>query len=141
MLLHIPDVLSAQQVADARKLLDESAWVDGNVTAGHQSAKAKRNQQVPEDHPVSQQLGHAILRALGVNPLFISAALPLKVFPPLFNRYEGGQSFGTHVDNAIRTVSGTPHKVRTDLSACSWRRLTSTTAGNSSSRTCTACMT
>ncbi|MBC7893975.1 MAG: Fe2+-dependent dioxygenase [Cytophagaceae bacterium] len=117
MLLHIPDVLTAQQVHDARTLLDESAWVDGNVTAGHQSARAKRNMQIPEDHPVSQQLGEVILRALGVNPLFISAALPLKVFPPLFNRYEGGHSFGTHVDNAIRTVTGTPHKVRTDLSA------------------------
>jgi PKHD-type hydroxylase len=73
--------------------------------------------QLPEDHPVARQLGEAILAALGRNPLFTSAALPLKVFPPLFNLYRGGQSFGTHVDNAIRQATGTPHRLRTDLSA------------------------
>ncbi len=117
MLLHVPDVLSVEQVAEARRLLDGAQWVDGNVTAGHQSARAKDNMQLPEDHPVAVQLGDLILKALQRSPLFISAALPLKVFPPLFNRYQGGQSFGTHVDNAIRQVTGTPHRVRTDLSA------------------------
>ncbi|HYC31733.1 MAG TPA: Fe2+-dependent dioxygenase [Gemmatimonadales bacterium] len=117
MLLHIPDVLSPDQVAEARRLLDGAAWVDGNVTAGHQSSRTKDNMQVPEDHPVARQLGDTILKALQRSGLFISAALPLKVFPPLFNRYTGGQAFGTHVDNAIRQVTGTPHRVRTDLSA------------------------
>jgi PKHD-type hydroxylase len=117
MLLHIPDVLTAEQVAEARRLLDQAEWVDGRVTAGHQSARAKDNQQLPEDSPAARQLGDFILAALQRNPLFISAALPHRVFPPLFNRYQGGQSFGTHVDNAIRQVSGTNHRIRTDLSA------------------------
>jgi PKHD-type hydroxylase len=117
VLLSIPDVLTPQQVAQARNLLDQSEWIDGRVTAGHQSAKAKDNVQLPEDHPTARQLGEMILNALGQNALFVSAALPLKVFPPLFNRYAGGQSFGTHIDNAIRQVTGTPHRIRTDLSA------------------------
>ncbi len=117
MLLSIPDVLTPAEVAQAKKILDEAQWVDGKVTAGHQSAKAKDNVQIPENHPAARQVGDMILAALGKNPLFISAALPLKVFPPLFNRYSGGQSFGTHVDNAIRNVTGTPHRIRTDLSA------------------------
>jgi PKHD-type hydroxylase len=117
MLLHIPDVLTAEQVAETRRLLDQAEWVDGRVTAGHQSARAKDNQQLPEDSPTARQLGDFILAALQRNPLFISAALPHRVFPPLFNRYQGGQSFGTHVDNAIRQVSGTNHRIRTDLSA------------------------
>jgi PKHD-type hydroxylase len=117
VLLPIPDVLSPDRLAQARQILDQADWVDGRVTAGHQSARAKDNLQLPEDHPAARQLGDMILAALGQNALFISAALPLKVFPPLFNRYQGGQSFGTHVDNAIRQVTGTPHRVRTDLSA------------------------
>lgn len=117
MLIRIPDVLSAQQVAEARQILDKAEWVDGRVTAGHQSAQAKDNVQIPENHPAARQLGDMILAALGKNSLFLSAALPLKVFPPLFNRYSGGQSFGTHVDNAIRQIPGTPHRIRTDLSA------------------------
>jgi PKHD-type hydroxylase len=117
MLLRIPDVLTPAQVAEARAILDKAEWVDGRVTAGHQSAKAKDNLQIPESHPAARQLGDMILAALGQNPLFISAALPLRVFPPLFNQYSGGQSFGTHVDNAIRQVPGTPHRIRTDLSA------------------------
>lgn len=117
MLLHIPDVLTPAQVAEARRALDAADWVDGNVTAGAQSAKAKNNMQLPEDHPVARELGDLILQRLQQNPLFIAAALPAKVFPPLFNRYSGGQSFGTHVDNAIRQVAGTPHRIRTDLSA------------------------
>lgn len=117
MLLRIPDVLTPEQVAHARQLLDKAEWVDGRVTAGHQSATAKDNMQLPEGSPVARELGEMILAALGKNPLFLSAALPLRVFPPLFNRYTGGQSFGTHVDNAIRQVPGTPHRIRTDISA------------------------
>src|SRR5687767_9207697 len=117
MLLQIPDLLTRDQVAQARQLLDAAEWVDGRVTAGHQSARAKDNMQLPEDHPASRQIGDMILAALQRNSLFISAALPLRVFPPLFNRYQGGQSFGNHVDNAIRQVPGTPARIRTDLSA------------------------
>jgi len=110
-------VLTADQVASCRKILETAEWVDGRITAGHQSARAKNNLQLREDLEEAKQLGDVILAALERNPLFMSAALPLKVFPPLFNRYEGGQSFGNHVDNAIRQVPGTPHRVRTDLSA------------------------
>jgi PKHD-type hydroxylase len=117
MLLHIPDILTTEQVAGCRQKLAQSKWVDGRVTAGHQSARAKDNLQLPEEHPVARELGDVILSALQNNPLFMTAALPLKVFPPLFNCYQGGQSFGTHVDNAVRQVTGTPHRVRTDLSA------------------------
>jgi PKHD-type hydroxylase len=117
LLLHIPDVLSATQVTHCRQQLEEAEWVDGRITAGHQSARAKDNQQLPEEHPVARELGDLIVTALQASQLFMAAALPLKVFPPLFNRYQGGQSFGHHVDNAIRQVPGTPHRVRTDLSA------------------------
>ena len=117
MLLAVPQVLTAEQVAQCRQTLEAAPWVDGRVTAGHQSAKAKDNMQLPEDHPVARKLGEMILAALDRNPFFMSAALPLKVFPPLFNRYQSGQAFGTHVDNAMRQVRGTPHRVRTDLSA------------------------
>jgi PKHD-type hydroxylase len=117
MLLQIPDVLTAEEVAKARQVLDRAEWVDGRVTAGHQSARAKDNLQLPEGSPAARELGQAIVAALQRNPLFITAALPLHVFPPLFNRYQGGQSFGTHVDNSIRQVPGTLHRIRTDLSA------------------------
>lgn len=117
MLIRIPDVLTPEQVAHARQLLDQADWIDGRVTAGHQSSKAKDNMQLPENSSVARELGDLILAALGKNPLFMSAAVPLRVFPPLFNRYAGGQSFGTHVDNAIRQVTGTPHRIRTDISA------------------------
>jgi PKHD-type hydroxylase len=117
MLLTIPDLLTADEVVQARQALDQAEWVDGRVTAGAQSARAKDNEQLPEQDPVARRIGQMILSALGHNALFISAALPSRVFPPLFNRYRGGHSFGTHVDNAIRQVSGTPHRIRTDLSA------------------------
>lgn len=117
MLITVPNLFSPEQVAEARKILDAAEWVDGKVTAGYQSARAKDNVQIPEGHPAARQVGEMILKTLGQNPLFLSAALPLHVFPPLFNRYSGGQSFGTHVDNAIRQVPGTPHRIRTDLSA------------------------
>ena len=117
MLLQVPDVLDREQVAHMRRRLDAADWVDGRVTAGRQSAQVKDNEQLPEDHPVAQELGDAIVTALQANPLFVSAALPLRVFPPLFNRYRGGQSFGNHVDNAVRQIAGTPLRIRTDLSA------------------------
>jgi PKHD-type hydroxylase len=117
MLLQIPEVLSAEQVAGCRQLLEKNNWVDGRITAGHQSARAKDNLQLPEDNEDARKLGDTILAALEKSPLFMAAALPLKVFPPLFNRYQEGQSFGNHVDNAFRQVTGTPHRVRTDLSA------------------------
>jgi PKHD-type hydroxylase len=117
VLLTIPDVLSADQVIRARTLFEHAEWIDGRVTAGHQSARAKENLQLPEDHPAARQVGEMILEALGRNALFIAAALPSRVFPPLFNRYQGGHSFGTHVDNAIRQVAATGQRLRTDLSA------------------------
>jgi PKHD-type hydroxylase len=117
MILQIPDVLTTEQVLQARRRLDAAGWIDGRVTAGHQSARVKDNTQLPEDHPLARELGEAVLAALQGNALFVSAALPLRVFPPLFNRYTGGQSFGNHVDNAVRQVTGTPHRIRTDLSA------------------------
>jgi PKHD-type hydroxylase len=117
MLLTIPEVLNAAQVVRAREVLNSAEWVDGRVTAGHQSARAKDNMQLPEGSPAARELGEMILNALGQNPLFISAALPLRVFPPLFNRYQGGQSFGTHIDNALRQVPGTGLRIRTDISA------------------------
>jgi len=117
MLLSIPDVLTADQVLHARQLFGQADWVDGRVTAGHQSSRVKDNMQLPEGSPAARELGEMVLAALQRNALFVSAALPARVFPPLFNRYEGGQAFGTHVDGAIRQVPGTPHRIRTDLSA------------------------
>jgi PKHD-type hydroxylase len=117
MLLSIPKVLTEAQVARCRELMERASWVDGRVTAGHQSAKAKDNLQIAEGSPEAREMGEMIVRALEQIPLFISAALPAKIFPPLFNRYEGGMTFGAHVDNAIRQIPGTPFRVRTDLSA------------------------
>lgn len=117
MLVRIPQVLTPTEVAYCRERLEAAAWVDGKVTAGQQSAKAKFNLQVPQDAPESKELGELVLRALGRNPLFATAALPLKVFPPLFNRYDEGMTFHAHVDNAIRPVPGTPHRIRTDVSS------------------------
>lgn len=116
MLLNIPKVLSAEQVKEARAALAQAEWVDGNITAGYQSSQAKNNLQLPEHSAVGRQLGDIVLGALAANNLFLSAALPAKIFPPLFNCYQGGQAFGVHVDNAIRQVPGTPVKVRTDVS-------------------------
>nr|WP_246431112.1 Fe2+-dependent dioxygenase [Prosthecobacter dejongeii] len=117
MLLTIPDVLTPDQTAHARQLLDATDWVDGKTTTGYQSAKAKDNMQLPESSPVARELGDMILAALSQNPLFVAAALPLRILPPMFNRYAGGQSFGTHVDNAIRQLPHSPVRIRTDLSA------------------------
>src|ERR1700712_3001730 len=104
MLLQIPDVLTPDQVAHCMATLDMAKWVDGRVTAGFQSARTKDNRQIPEGHPASIQCGNMIVAALEQTSLFLSAALPLRVFPPLFNRYSGGEAFGTHVENAIRQV-------------------------------------
>jgi PKHD-type hydroxylase len=117
MLIQIPNILTAEQVTDCRRRLAGSKWIDGNVTAGHQSRLAKNNLQIEEDDPTAIAIGDLILAALEQNALFVSAALPSKIFPPLFNRYSGGQNFGTHVDNSVRQVAGTGHRVRTDLSA------------------------
>jgi len=117
MLLQIPEVLTADQVLRARQVLETAGWVDGRVTAGHQSARAKDNMQLAEGSPAARELGAMVLGALEQSALFISSALPARVFPPLFNRYQGGQAFGTHVDNAIRQIPGTPHRIRTDISA------------------------
>jgi PKHD-type hydroxylase len=117
MIVNLPGILDAAQVAQARRALEGAEWVDGKVTAGHQSAAAKRNQQVAERDPVALELGKLIVQRLSANPLFLSAALPLHIFPPLFNRYAGGQEFGTHVDNAVRTHQPSGMRIRTDLSA------------------------
>ncbi len=117
MLLTIPQVLVPEQVSRCREKLVAAAWVDGRVTAGHQGAQVKQNRQLPESSPLVLELGDMILAALERKPLFISAALPSRVYPPLFNRYEGGEHFGEHVDNAVRLLPGTGMKIRTDLSA------------------------
>jgi PKHD-type hydroxylase len=117
MMLAVPGVLDADAVAHVRQLIDASEWVDGNVTSGHQSALAKKNRQLPEDSPAAREAGRIILDALGRAPTFIAGALPLKIFPPLFNRYAGGETFGTHVDNAVRIQRGSDFRLRSDLSA------------------------
>ncbi len=117
MLIAIPDVLTPDQVADLRALIDAGEWVDGNVTSGPQSALAKRNAQLVEGSAAAREGGARVLGALGANPLFVAAALPAKVFPPLFNRYAGGQAFGAHVDNAVRIQRGSDFRIRSDLSA------------------------
>src|ERR1700754_4322959 len=117
MLVHIPDVLTSGQVAHCLRVLGDVPWIDGRATAGFQSSLVKQNAQVPEDHPAAQELGGMITEALERTPLFVAAALPLRVFPPLFNRYQGGQAFGTHVDNAIRQAIGAARRLRSDLSA------------------------
>jgi PKHD-type hydroxylase len=115
MIAHIETLLTTDQVAQFRARLGAAEWVDGRVTAGSQAALAKRNLQVAAEAPVARELGEIILGALGRHPDFVSAALPLRVFPPLFNRYEAGMAFDAHVDNAIR-FAGT-QRYRTDLSA------------------------
>lgn len=117
MILHIPDLLDAAELARLQQELAGAPWVDGKLTAGYQSSRVKHNLQLPEQSPLSQQLGDLVLDALQRNLLFHSATLAAKVFPPQFNRYQGGATFGVHVDNAIRPVAGTPHRIRTDLSA------------------------
>jgi PKHD-type hydroxylase len=117
MLLQVPDVLTSAQVASFRARLDAARWIDGNATSGHQSAKVKHNEQLPEESAEARELGEEVLRALAASPLFMSAALPRQVFPPLFNRYGPGMTFGSHVDAAIRSHGPTGVRIRTDISA------------------------
>ena len=117
MLTVIPDLLSADEVGRVRALVEAAGWVDGNATSGAQAALAKRNEQLPEGSAAAREAGALILDALGRSGTFVAAALPLKVFPPLFNRYAGGQAFGTHVDTAVRVRRGSDFRIRADLSA------------------------
>ena len=117
MLLHIPEVFSKDEVARLRAILDAGPWADGNMTSGHQSATAKRNTQLPEDSAEAQEVSALVVQALNANPMFVAAALPHTIFPPLFNRYEGGGEFGVHVDNAIRQRKDGAFRIRSDLSA------------------------
>jgi len=113
----IPQLLDADRVHEMRTRLDAAEWIDGNATSGHQSALAKQNRQLPESSAEAKALGNLVLDALAASPLFVAAALPLKVYPPLFNRYGVGESFGDHVDSAIRIRSGSDFRIRSDLSA------------------------
>lgn len=117
MLIAIPDVLDATGVARLRAMIDAAEWIDGNATSGHQSALAKQNAQLPEESAAAREAGTVALDALSGTALFVAAALPLKVYPPLFNRYAGGDTFGAHVDSAIRIRRGSDFRVRSDLSA------------------------
>jgi PKHD-type hydroxylase len=117
MMLHSPNVLTPAQVAQCRDVMVKANWVDGNVTAGHQSRQVKYNLQLPEDSQTARELGDMVVKAIYRSPLFMSAVLPKQVFPPLFNRYDAGMTFGSHVDNAIRSHSTLPVRIRTDVSA------------------------
>lgn len=117
MMLAIPDLLDKEALARVRGIVEGGGWIDGNATSGHQSALAKNNRQLAEESTAAKEAGRIVLDALGRSPLFIAAALPLKIFPPLFNRYEGGEAFGTHIDNAVRIHARTEFRVRSDLSA------------------------
>ena len=116
MLICVPDVLSKAEVADFRAAMDAADWEDGRSTAGAQSARVKKNEQLPPNSNIARQLGEAVVRALVANPLFVSAAIPKQIFPPLFNRYGVGQHFGIHVDNAVRGDHLSGARIRTDLS-------------------------
>ena len=117
MLLQVPNVLTAGEVATLRARIDAAPWIDGNVTSGHQSAQAKYNEQLPEESAAARECGETIRQALARQPLFMSAALPSRVFPPLFNRYREGMKFAGHVDSALRTHAASGVRIRTDLSA------------------------
>jgi PKHD-type hydroxylase len=116
MLIAVPDLLTAAELAEVRAIIDAAEWVDGNATSGHQAALAKNNEQLPEDGEAARQAGRLILEALGRSPIFFASALPLRIYPPLFNRYGAGQEFDTHVDNAIRIKRGSDFRIRSDLS-------------------------
>lgn len=118
MLLHIPDVLTPEEVAFCRQKLENSPWADGRLTAGDLAAKTKNNLQIPPESEVARELGELVLRALGRDPTYNSAALPLRVLPPMFNRYDPGMTFGAHTDNAIRTIAGSGGlRMRADVSS------------------------
>ncbi|WP_018387064.1 Fe2+-dependent dioxygenase [Ancylobacter sp. FA202] len=116
MLIQIPDILTPDEVAHCRRVLEASPWVDGRVTAGQQAALGKLNLQIPVESKEAAELGDIVLRALGRNPIFNSAVMPLRVLPPMFNRYDVGMKFGAHVDGAIRAIPGTGMRMRADVS-------------------------
>ena len=116
MLIVIPEIFTKEQVSQIRTILDDTHWIDGNQTSGMQAAFAKQNKQIAIDSQIRKQIGNEILSVLGTNQLFLSAALPKTILPPLFNRYDVGDGFGIHVDNAIRPLFGTNERIRTDLS-------------------------
>lgn len=117
MLLHVPNVLTKDQVSEIRKIIDEADWADGSITAGTQSAKTKNNRQLSEDGLAAQKARGIVLQALSINAQFLTGALPKKIYPPLFNRYDGSNnSFGNHIDNSVRTHAATGRHVRTDVS-------------------------
>lgn len=116
MMLRIPALLSPEEVRECRQALESAQWQDGRATAGHLAAKVKANLQLPIDSPLAAKMGQLILDKLGHNPLYLSAALPLRVLPPRFNRYEGGGTYGNHIDNALFVIPGTAIKVRSDIS-------------------------
>jgi PKHD-type hydroxylase len=117
MITRISALLSADRLLAIHARLEGAAWEDGRATAGHQSAQVKSNLQLPQNDPMTREIGDEIVRALERSALFVSATLPRHVYPPLFNRYESGMTFGAHIDNAVRQIPGTPHRLRTDLSA------------------------
>lgn len=117
MLITIPNILNAEEVAQVRAKLNTASWVDGKVTAGYQAQRVKDNEQLAEASPLALELADVVLKGLARSPVFMSAALPLRVFPPMFNRYRGGGRFGTHVDTAIRSVVPSGQRIRTDVSA------------------------
>lgn len=117
MLLRIPNVLNPEELAKLQDLMAKANWVDGKVTAGTQSAQVKRNMQLPEESEVAETSRKIVLQALSRNALFFSAALPKKIYPPLFNQYREGMDFGAHIDNAVRTHALTGNHVRTDISS------------------------
>lgn len=119
MMLHIPQVLTPDQVQRCREVMERADWIDGRATAGHQAVQVKRNLQLPENSPVARDLSEMVQRAVERNPLFVSAVLPRQIYPPMFNRYDadGEMKFGSHVDSAIRTIPGTRTRVRTDVSS------------------------
>lgn len=117
MLIHIPNVLTKEQVVVFRESLQQAQWKDGKATVGEQGAQVKKNRQLPVDSPIARQLGEQILRELYANPLFMAAALPHRIVPPLFNAYSGGEHYGFHVDGSIRLLPNSNLSLRTDVSS------------------------
>lgn len=117
MLIHIPEILTKAEVKDFRLRLQNTDWIDGKATVGLQGAQVKRNRQIAVDNPVARELGEIILKKLYANPMFMSAALPLRIVPPLFNAYAGGEHYGFHVDGAIRILPNSNLSLRTDVSS------------------------
>lgn len=116
MLLPLPELLTQNEVAALRQVIEPAEWIDGNATSGHQARLVKHNLQLPEAGAAAQQAGQVVLAALARDPVFIAAALPAKIYPPMFNSYRGGQNYGLHVDNAVRVLPGGEGTVRADLS-------------------------